>query len=137
MNYYKRYIADQVKKDVEKKMVFLGGPREVGKTTIALNLLDNNKNGYLNWDIPADREIIIQRNLPDSAILVFDEIHKYKLWQNYLKAIYDQFFDTKKILITASSKLDPYRMSGDSLQGRYHYLRLYPLTIAELGITKL
>ncbi len=34
-----------------------------------------------------------------------------------------------------SAKLDYYRYGGDSLQGRYHFLRLHPFSIAELKIT--
>lgn len=65
---------------------------------------------------------------------MFDELHKYIGWRNYLKGIYDQFGNEKQILVTGSAKLDFYRHGGESLQGRYHYLRLHPLSIAELGI---
>ena len=39
-----------------------------------------------------------------------------------------------KILVTGSARLDLYRRGGDSLQGRYHYLRLHPFSVAELGL---
>ncbi|MBI3534872.1 MAG: ATP-binding protein, partial [Deltaproteobacteria bacterium] len=66
----------------------------------------------------------------------FDEIHKYRKWRNYLKGIYDEFKDEKKIMVTGSARLDLYRFGGDSLQGRYHYLRLHPFSAAELKIEK-
>lgn len=128
-----RYLTKQIKKDLKKKMVFLGGPRQVGKTTIAKQIL-SSKNGYLNWDIPEQREQILKGQLPASKMIVFDEIHKYRSWRNYLKGIYDKFGKALPILVTGSARLDLYRFGGDSLQGRYHYLRLHPLSVKELGI---
>jgi hypothetical protein len=128
-----RYLAGQIEKDLQKKMVFVGGPRQVGKTTLAQDLIPNQK-GYLNWDIAEHREAILRRELPNVNFWVFDEIHKYRKWRNYLKGLYDQWKDKKKILITGSARLDLYRFGGDSLQGRYHYLRLHPLSVAELGL---
>ena len=130
----KRYLATPVENDLARKMVFVGGPRQVGKTTLAKSLLGSAAKGYLNWDIAKDRESILKRELPNTSIWAFDEIHKYKPWRSYLKGLYDQFKDTHKILVTGSARLDYYRRGGDSLQGRYHYLRLHPLTVAELGI---
>ncbi|MCP4652020.1 MAG: ATP-binding protein [Candidatus Omnitrophica bacterium] len=130
-----RYLNNQILKDLEKKMVFLGGPRQVGKTTLALQIIDNKRN-YLNWDIAEHREKILKRELPPGNLLVFDEIHKYRSWRNYIKGLYDLRHNEQKILITGSARLDLYRFGGDSLQGRYHYLRLHPLSIAELKITK-
>lgn len=130
---YKRYLINQVTKDLKQKMVFIAGPRQVGKTTLAKAIL-NKKKGYLNWDIPEDREAILKRELPESDLLVFDEIHKYRSWRNYLKGIYDKLNNTKQILVTGSAKLDYYKYSGDSLQGRYHFLRLHPLSVSELKI---
>jgi hypothetical protein len=129
----KRYLAEQIKKDLQKKMVFLGGPRQVGKTTLALQIL-TNKLGYLNWDIHEHREKILKRELPTVNMLVFDEIHKYRSWRNYLKGLYDQHHDKQQILVTGSARLDYYRFGGDSLQGRYHFLRLHPFSVKELGI---
>lgn len=127
-----RYLFDQVQKDVQRKMVFLGGPRQVGKTTLALQII-GQKTGYLNWDVPQDRERILKRELPATDVIVFDEIHKYRSWRNYLKGLYDARHPVeRKILVTGSARLDLYRFGGDSLQGRYHFLRLHPLSAAEL-----
>ena len=132
----KRYLAAQVEKDLARKMVFVGGARQVGKTTLALQVLDARP-GYLNWDAPEDRERILTGTLPQSSMLVFDEIHKYRPWRNYLKGLYDAQVSRRRkrrILVTGSARLDFYRFGGDSLQGRYHYLRLHPFSVAELGI---
>lgn len=115
-------------------MVFVAGPRQVGKTTLARSL-EGADQGYLSWDIPEDRTRILKRELPVSLLWVFDEIHKYRLWRNYLKGLYDGRRPEQRILVTGSARLDYYRYSGDSLQGRYHLLHLHPLSFAELGGT--
>lgn len=129
-----RYLKPQIIKDLARKMVFVGGARQVGKTTLAKDIL-TDETGYLNWDIAEHREKILRRELPPAPLLVFDEIHKYRSWRNYLKGIYDLSPGQAQILVTGSARLDYYRHGGDSLQGRYHYLRLFPLSCAELGIT--
>jgi len=128
----RRYLHEQVDRDLQRKMVFLGGPRQVGKTTLARALLLDDA-GYLNWDVPEHREAILRRELPDVATLVFDEFHRYRTWRNYLKGLFDRPGDRPRILVTGSARLDLYRFGGDSLQGRYHYLRLHPLSVGELG----
>lgn len=129
----KRYLYPQIQRDLTKKMVFVGGPRQVGKTTLAKKFLHESK-GYLNWDVPEHREHILKRELPATSLWVFDEIHKYRSWRNYLKGLYDGKSPSQHILVTGSARLDFYRFSGDSLQGRYHYLRLHPLSCAELHL---
>lgn len=128
-----RYLTQQITKDLTRKMVFVAGPRQVGKTTMAKQLLLTPQ-GYMNWDIPSHRELILKHELPNAPLWVFDEIHKYRDWRNYLKGVYDQYADSHQILVTGSAQLDSYRRGGDSLQGRYHYLRLHPLSVAELDI---
>lgn len=129
-----RYLTSQVRKDLLRKMVFVGGPRQVGKTTLAKSLLPDHSNneGYLSWDIDEQRERILKKEFYTTPLWVFDEIHKYRFWRNYLKSIYDNR-NQQQILVTGSARLDYYRFSGDSLQGRYYYLRLHPLSLAELN----
>lgn len=128
-----RYLAAAVQADLKKKMVFVGGPRQVGKTTLGRAVLPDPR-GYLNWDIDLDRERILTRQLPPVPFLFFDEIHKYRGWRNFLKGLFDGRDATRRILVTGSARLDYYRFGGDSLQGRYHYHRLHPLSAAELGL---
>lgn len=128
-----RYLKKSVLEDLKNKMVFIGGPRQVGKTTLSLNLAPR-KYCYLNWDILTDREFILKQHFPTERFIIFDEIHKFKQWRNYIKGLYDKHKNQKKILLTGSARLDYYRHSGDSLQGRYHYYRLHPLTVKELDI---
>jgi hypothetical protein len=129
-----RYLLPQVKRDLTRKMVFVAGPRQVGKTTMA-RTLPGGKTGYLTWDDADDRERILRRQLPESRLWVFDELHKYRQWRNYLKGLFDKRPARQQILVTGSGRLDFYRFGGDSLQGRYHLLRLHPLSVAELRLT--
>jgi predicted AAA+ superfamily ATPase len=129
-----RYLAPQIEKDLARKMVFVAGPRQVGKTTLARSL-PGAEEGYLNWDVPEHREQMLRRELPIGGLWIFDEIHKYRQWRNYLKGLFDNRPASQRILVTGSARLDFYRYSGDSLQGRYHLLRLHPLSVAELGLS--
>ena len=130
----RRYLSEQVVSDLARKMVFVSGPRQVGKTTLAKNL-PGTSGAYLNWDIDEHRARILQGDLPDTNIWLFDEIHKYRRWRNFLKGLYDDRQPGQRILVTGSGRLDLYRFGGDSLQGRYHLLRLHPFSFAELGLS--
>jgi len=132
----KRAIHSVLLSDLDEKMVFLGGPRQVGKTTLALQLLGDAGPGhpaYLSWDDDSDRKLLLGGGLPaGEPLLIFDELHKYRQWRRLIKGIYDKQRGTRKILVTGSARLDHYRKGGDSLQGRYHYHRLHPLSLFEL-----
>lgn len=127
-----RRIATQIAKDLEKKMVLLAGPRQCGKTTLAKTFLKKRKGHYYNWDILEDKRLIKNNEIDrESKLWIFDEVHKYKPWRNWLKGLYDQHGEKHQILVTGSAKLDVYRRGGDSLQGRYYFHRLHPFTLSE------
>lgn len=133
-----RYLKAVVRADIREKMVFVGGPRQVGKTTFALSLLPGNQDetspAYLNWDSLKDRAAILDAKLPaGKKMVVFDEIHKYANWRNLVKGLYDKNKTSMSFVITGSARLDYYRKGGDSLQGRYHYHRLHPFSARELS----
>jgi len=138
MGYLKRYLETGIKEDLEKKMVFLSGPRQCGKTTLARKILQdhhqqNSPDRYLTWDSYQDRENIIREQFPAGpGILVLDEIHKYSRWRQVVKGLYDKRKHEIKILVTGSGRLDFYRHGGDSLQGRYHFYRLHPFSYREV-----
>lgn len=131
-----RYLRAQVEEDLRSKMVFIGGPRQVGKTSLARSLLPDPA-CELNYDVTAQRSAILRQELPPGDLWFFDEIHKHRAWRNYLKGLYDSRARPgarrQRILVTGSARLDDYRFGGDSLQGRYFYLRLHPFSVAELG----
>jgi len=131
-----RSILPYILKDLERKMVFLGGPRQVGKTTLAQGLLKNS-GAYFNYDSPHDRKKILNHEFnPSSKLLVFDEVHKNRQWRNVLKGIYDTLKEQHRFLITGSARLDHFRKGGDSLMGRYYYYRLHPYSLRELGVSR-
>jgi predicted AAA+ superfamily ATPase len=127
----RRYLQRTVESDLKRRMVFVAGARQVGKTTLA-RAVTGAKGGYLNWDVPADRERLLRREMPPSLMWVLDEIHKYRGWRNLLKGLWDGRRRGQRILVTGSARLDLYRYGGESLQGRYHLLRLHPLSAAEV-----
>src|SRR3989338_5698418 len=102
----KRYLLNDLKHIIDRKMAFVGGPRQVGKTTLALSMLNPSsiKNPqYLNWDDPTDQKRILQFDIPfKSKIIIFDEIHKYKKWRDLLKGLYDKNHEDHSFIVTGS-----------------------------------
>jgi predicted AAA+ superfamily ATPase len=137
---YSRIFTDLIR---DKSMIFMAGPRQVGKTTLAQSLAESYTNNvYLNWDILSHRSRFIEnhtffeeieRKDESTPLVILDEIHKYKDWKNYLKGIYDQFHQAYQFLVSGSGRLDIYQKGGDSLAGRYYLYHLWPFTIAELS----
>ncbi len=141
-SYYLSFIREHFQHN--NQMLFLVGPRQVGKTTIAkLYAREYTEQVYLNWDIAKDRMMIlsgqdfIDKILPldrlrqGKPLIIFDEIHKFKDWKNYLKGFYDLYKDRYNILVTGSSRLDVHISGGDSLMGRYFLLHIHPISISE------
>ncbi|MDT8392149.1 MAG: ATP-binding protein [Lentisphaeria bacterium] len=131
-----RYLYNWIEEDLNERMVFIGGPRQVGKTTLSLDVLADPRreqaSTYLNWDLLADREKILTDRLPvDQPRIVLDEIHKFADWRRLVKGIYDKNRSSLSVIVTGSARLDHYRKGGDSLQGRYNYYRLHPFSIPE------
>ena len=133
-----RYLSPAVEKALSTgKMAFIGGPRQVGKTTLALALLGPTATerhpAYFNWDDPRSAARLRRVELPaHEPLLVCDEVHKYARWRNLLKGIYDTEKSFRRIVVTGSARLDYYRKGGDSLANRYRYFRLHPFSLREL-----
>ncbi len=136
-----RYLVQAVREDLAHKMVFVGGPRQVGKTTFALKFLGTKANekhpAYLNWDNREHREKILRVQFPSQEkLVVLDEVHKFAGWRNLVKGYYDTHKSETTLLVTGSARLDYYRKGGDSLQGRYHYYRLHPFSLSEVDAAR-
>lgn len=128
----KRYLDDLVQADLARKMVFLTGPRQVGKTTLSRQLVAQRGGQYLNYDVPADRAMIVhQRWSPQVPLLVLDEVHKMPGWKAWLKGVYDGKPAQQQLLVTGSARMDTFRQSGESLAGRFFGLRLHPVSVRE------
>lgn len=129
-----RYLSPYIQEDLKRKMVFVGGPRQCGKTTLAKSCLPSFQQAvYLNWDDEIHQKQILKRQWSkNNKLIVLDELHKFKRWKSWLKGIYDTEKEDHPFLVTGSARLDVYRRGGDSLLGRYHYWRLHPFTLSEL-----
>lgn len=129
----RRRVESCIAEDLSKKMVFLSGPRQCGKTTLARSLMAGLPGTYYNWDVSRDRKRILNDQLDlDARLWVLDEVHKYRRWRNFLKGLYDEHHSKHPILVTGSARLDLYGRAGDSLQGRYFHHHLHPFTLSEL-----
>jgi uncharacterized protein len=124
----------------DRQMAFVAGPRQVGKTTTCRDLADV----YFDWDNEDHRTLILSgpgavaghagldRLSEQPVRLVFDELHKYRRWKQFLKGFFDTYEASARIMVTGSSRLDVYRKGGDSLMGRYFLYRMHPLSVGEL-----
>ena len=140
---YEKLIKDHF--DNNRQMVFISGPRQVGKTTLAESVLPDAVR--LNYDKVADARIIAAgadkvaefADLADPSNakkgILFDELHKFPNWKRFLKGFFDVYADNRrlKVAVTGSARLDVYKRGGDSMMGRYFSYRIHPFTIGELG----
>ncbi|MFA5262439.1 MAG: ATP-binding protein [Opitutaceae bacterium] len=140
---YDRIIEQHLRDN--RQMIFVSGPRQVGKTTTCRR----NADFYLNWDILENQrkilkgpqtlaaELKLDETHAKPSLVVFDELHKYPKWKNFLKGFFDGYGDKSKVIVTGSSRLDIFRKGGDSLMGRYFLYRMHPFSVAEVARTTL
>ena len=141
-------LYDSILKDHfshNRQMAFVSGPRQVGKTNSCKAICTH----YLNWDNINDRRLILQGPAAvaeqmqlnvlteKKPLIVFDELHKQKMWRSNLKGFFDTYSDKTQIIVTGSSRLDVYRRAGDSLMGRYFIYRMHPWSVGEIARTSL
>jgi predicted AAA+ superfamily ATPase len=124
-----------------RKMAFVSGPRQCGKTTLAKMLLGERPGGsYRNWDDLSFRRLWATNPaaiIPAQAgrrvpLVVLDEIHKDRRWKRNLKGVWDTLAKPCDILVTGSARLNVYMKGSDSLLGRHLAFRLHPFSLAEL-----
>ncbi|MCF8419478.1 MAG: ATP-binding protein [Melioribacteraceae bacterium] len=120
--------------DLQLKMVFITGPRQVGKTFVSKQIMKLFSNPvYLNYDNFEDKRVIENQSwINNYDLLIFDEIHKMKNWKLFVKGVYDKKESNQSILVTVSARMETFRQSGESLAGRYLHHRLHPLSVKEL-----
>ena len=145
-NYVPRWIEDYAFDEglTGRHMVFLAGPRQVGKTRLAKNWLEEKgcSSLYFNWDDVSTRKAYLKDSRffesPARSLGIrepwigFDEIHKRSRWRDILKGVYDVFGEEFRFLVTGSARLDLFRRAGDSLVGRYNLFHMMPFNIGEI-----
>ena len=124
-------------------MVIVSGPRQSGKTTFSRQMAANFANTvYFNWDTFSDRKLFaadpafftkLNRADESKPLVIFDEIHKYRKWKNYLKGIFDEYGKDYQFMITGSGRIDIANKGGEALTGRYFHMNLFPFTLSELA----
>jgi predicted AAA+ superfamily ATPase len=129
----KRYLDNLVLNDLATKMVVLTGPRQVGKTTLARQLIASFESAqYLNWDVMLDRSVLQRQSWnPRAELLIMDEIHKMREWKSWLKGVIDGRSQNQALLVTGSARMETFRQGGESLAGRYFAYRLHPFSVRE------
>ena len=135
MSLQRRYLEGHIREDLDRRMVFVGGPRQVGKTTLARLVGEGfGATSYLNWDHRPHRQAMLQGHWPPGTdLLILGEIHKWPRWKGLVKGLWDTRPSGERIIVTGSSRLDIFRPGGDSLLGRYRYYRLHPFSLGELN----
>ncbi len=146
MKNIRRYLHSQIETDAlaARKIGFINGPRQVGKTTLAETILAElrQEKNYFTWDDDEFRKLWIRgpkyffSSFQKDSTIVLDEIHKDKKWKSKLKGVFDLFKRDLRFIVTGSARLDFYRKSGDSLQGRYIPYRMHPFSVGETFLVK-
>ena len=136
-----RLIEIEVQKALSRQAaVALIGPRQSGKTTLALTIAERRKAVYLDLEDASDRS-----RLSDPALfldpladrlVILDEIHRIPELFQPLRGIIDRGRRMGKgkgrFLILGSASIDLLRQSGESLAGRVSYLELTPFSALEV-----
>lgn len=115
--------------------VALVGPRQVGKTTLALTIGDQRPSIYLDLESDSDRAKIAEPELylveHEDKLVILDEVHRLpNLFQN-LRGLIDRGRrtgrKTGRFLLLGSASIDLLKQSGETLAGRIAYLEMHPL----------
>lgn len=121
--------------------VALLGPRQVGKTTLALEVARTRPSLYLDLESERDRAKLDQAELYLAdhldKLVILDEVHRAPGLFMVLRGLIDQARREGKhsgqYLLLGSASLDLLKQSGESLAGRISYLELGPLDLLEVG----
>lgn len=123
--------------------VALLGPRQAGKTTLALEIAQSVDADavYLDLESPADRARLSEPELyladHEDKLVILDEVHRAPELFQSLRGLIDRGrrrgIRSGRFLLLGSASMDSLRQSGETLAGRIAYLELGPLDILEVG----
>jgi len=141
MMIHRRAQPDITRRLEQMPVVALLGPRQVGKTTLALAIADDRKAAYLDLESASDRARLEEPVLyfADHAdeLVVLDEIHRLPGLFQTLRGVVDQGRregrGTGRFLLLGSAGIDLLAQSGETLAGRIAFAELSPFDLTELG----
>jgi len=121
------------------------GPRQAGKTTLALELSERIDSEYLDLESEADKAKLTDAELflegLEDKLVILDEVHRLPNLFQSLRSLIDKGRRrgkrTGRFLLLGSASMDLLRQSGESLAGRIAYLELQPFNLLEVGAGKL
>lgn len=137
----RRIFSDLEQRLAAVPAVVLLGPRQVGKTTLALALAERRDALYLDLESEQDRAKLVEPELYLAdhlhQLVVLDEIHRAPGLFPVLRGLIDRARRTGRghglYLLLGSASLDMLRQSGETLAGRVSYLELQPFDVLEVG----
>ncbi len=138
-------IRRQIKSAVEDALsrqaaVAIIGPRQVGKTTLALEIAKKTKAIYLDLEDQNDRnklsDPVLFLDSVEDNLVILDEIHKVPELFQTLRGVIDRGRRRQKgkrrFLILGSASIDLLKQSGESLAGRIAYIFMTPFSVLEI-----
>lgn len=141
----RRLSSDLTTALAESPAVALLGPRQAGKTTLALAMAESLPSLYLDLESEADRARLIEPELylaqHADKLVILDEIQRMPQLFQSLRGLIDsgrrQGRGKGRFLALGSASIDLLRQSSESLAGRIRYLELSPLDAGEVGTGQL
>lgn len=139
---FTRQIAQHLQQELaHMPAVALLGPRQVGKTTLALEVARERPSLYLDLESERDRAKLAEPELylasHQDKLVILDEVHRAPALFPVLRGLIDQARRQGRrqglYLLLGSASLDLLSQSGETLAGRIAYLELPPLSVAEVG----
>ncbi len=137
-----RRLQENIQKALQRSptVAFLG-PRQVGKTTIALNIADTSPSIYIDLESSLDlekvKDIVSFHRDNSNKLIVLDEIQRLPEVFAPLRSIVDQ--ERRKgnkagqFLFLGSASIELLKQSSESLAGRIAYIELYPIDVLEFA----
>lgn len=132
----RRVLADVRESLRSQAAVALIGPRQVGKTTLALQIAGEVDAVYLDLESSSDRSLVAEPALNlepfEDQLVVLDEIHRAPEIFRELRGMIDRGRRTGRFLLLGSASMDLLQQSGESLAGRIAYIPLDPIDASEV-----